>query len=138
MTTFPPALSFLVLAAGAFPGMSPSGEAAATPKPLLSACPGEPRLRQAYLSLPLVFELHQSQRHPEIKFVSRGSGYTLFLGSTEAMLALRTAPGDAPGRDRRWVSRTRVQDGEHSETHPTRTSVVRMKFLGADSAAEIV
>src|SRR5881628_4163391 len=45
----------------------------------------------AYGKLPLSFEANQGQTDPEVKFLSRGSGYTLFLTSNEAVLALRKA-----------------------------------------------
>src|SRR2546428_9634271 len=43
----------------------------------------------AYGKLPLIFEVNQGQTDPQVKFLSRGSGYTLFLTPTEAVLALR-------------------------------------------------
>ena len=43
----------------------------------------------AYGKLPLIFEANQGQTDPQVKFLSRGSGYTLFLTPTEAVLALR-------------------------------------------------
>jgi len=46
----------------------------------------------AYGQLPLsfeaCFEVNCGQAAPQAKFLSRGRGYTLFLGSTEAVLAL--------------------------------------------------
>ena len=49
------------------------------------------RLLATYGKLPLSFEANQGQTDPEVKFLSRGSGYTLFLTSNEAVLALRKA-----------------------------------------------
>jgi len=55
------------------------------------------RVSAAYNSLPLSFEANRGQTDPQVKFVSRGSGYTLFLTSrAEAILALRKQP---PKRD---------------------------------------
>jgi uncharacterized protein (TIGR03437 family) len=42
-----------------------------------------------YGDLPLSFELNQGQAGGQIKFLSRGNGYSLFLTSTEAVVALR-------------------------------------------------
>jgi len=39
-----------------------------------------------YGKLPLSFELNRGQVNPNVKFMSRGSGYTLFLNSKEAVL----------------------------------------------------
>jgi len=47
------------------------------------------KVQAAYVKLPLHFEANQGQSDSQVKFLSRGSGYTLFLTSTEAVLALR-------------------------------------------------
>jgi hypothetical protein len=47
------------------------------------------RVSQSYGELPLSFEANQGQTDAKVNFLSRGSGYTLFLSPTEATLALR-------------------------------------------------
>jgi len=42
-----------------------------------------------YGKVPLSFEANQGQTDPSVKFLSRGSGYTLFLTGNEAVLALK-------------------------------------------------
>lgn len=49
------------------------------------------KVSETYGKLPLSFEANQGQTDPQVKFFSRGHGYTLFLTSTEAVLALCTA-----------------------------------------------
>jgi hypothetical protein len=46
-------------------------------------------LNQAYGKLPLSFEANQGQTDPQVKFLSRGNGYSLFLTPTEAVLVLK-------------------------------------------------
>src|SRR5512145_1607004 len=46
---------------------------------------------ETYGRLPMSFEVNQGQTDPQVRFLSRGSGYTLFLARTEAVLALRKA-----------------------------------------------
>jgi hypothetical protein len=46
------------------------------------------RVVAAYGKLPLSFELNQGQTDRRVKFLSRGSGYSLFLTSDEAVLTL--------------------------------------------------
>ncbi|HKY42980.1 MAG TPA: SBBP repeat-containing protein [Pyrinomonadaceae bacterium] len=56
------------------------------------------RVSESYGRLPLSFEANRGQTESQVKFLSRGSGYSLFLTSTEAVLALRKAnvgSGDA-------------------------------------------
>src|SRR6185369_4164249 len=46
------------------------------------------RLNELYGQLPLSFEANVGQSHPRVDFISRGSGYSLFLTPGEAVLAL--------------------------------------------------
>lgn len=50
------------------------------------------RVSEAYGKLPLCFEANRGQAAAQVKFLSRGRGYTLFLTSKGAMLALRKPP----------------------------------------------
>jgi hypothetical protein len=73
---------------------------------------------QALLSqIPLIFEPNHGQADSSVKFVSRGKGYSLFLDSSGAVLAMRTAP------------RLGAQGG-NSES-------VRMTLVGADPTAVV-
>jgi len=49
----------------------------------------QPRVVEAYGKLPLSFEMNKGQTDSQVKFLSRGSGYSLFLTGNEAVLALR-------------------------------------------------
>src|SRR5579862_9599439 len=42
-----------------------------------------------YSKLPLIFEQNEGQAEGSVKFLSRGSGYTLFLTPDEAVFSLR-------------------------------------------------
>jgi hypothetical protein len=46
-------------------------------------------LVESYGKLPLSFEINKGQTDSAVKFLSRGSGYSLFLTGNEAVLALR-------------------------------------------------
>jgi hypothetical protein len=48
-----------------------------------------PQIAKAYGKLSLSFEANQGQSDPQVKFLSRGNGYSLFLTPTEAVLALQ-------------------------------------------------
>ena len=56
---------------------------------------------EAYGKLPLSFEANQGQTDGQVTFLSRGSGYTLFLTQREAVLALTPATVEATGGDAR-------------------------------------
>ncbi|HEV7398081.1 MAG TPA: SBBP repeat-containing protein, partial [Pyrinomonadaceae bacterium] len=53
------------------------------------------RAGEAYGKLPLSFEINRGQTDGQVKFLSRGDGYKLFLTSNEAVLAL-TQKGSQP------------------------------------------
>src|SRR2546422_7679549 len=53
-----------------------------------------PALRDSYGKLPMSFERNQGQTDRKVKFLSRGSGYSFFLTSDEAVLALRPPAQD--------------------------------------------
>ncbi|HEX8285968.1 MAG TPA: FG-GAP-like repeat-containing protein [Pyrinomonadaceae bacterium] len=64
------------------------------------------RLSEGYGELPLRFEANRGQSSGRVKFIARGSGYTLFLAGTGAVLRLRGAEaaggeGDGSGEARR-------------------------------------
>jgi hypothetical protein len=69
---------------------------------------------------PLAFEPNVGQADAQVRFVSRGPGYNLFLTPDEAVLVLRSGPAPKP-----------------RELAPTeqRRQVVRMRALGASPAA---
>jgi hypothetical protein len=56
------------------------------------------KVQAAYGKLPLHFEANQGQSDEQVKFLSRGSGYTLFLTPTEAVLALHKPEPKAKGK----------------------------------------
>jgi hypothetical protein len=74
------------------------------------------RASTAYANLPLRFEANAGQTDPQVKFLSRGRGYNLFLTPAEAILAMRTK---------------NVKTGED------RQSIVRMKLLGANPRPQV-
>jgi hypothetical protein len=80
--------------------------------------PGTPaqksRIVEGYGRLPLAFEANHGQSAPQVKFVSRGAGYNLFLTSTEAVLTLHSA-----------VSHQHLA-----------SAVLRMRLVGANAKTE--
>src|SRR5438876_11228870 len=70
-----------------------------------------PRIVAGYGNLPMAFEANQGQTDAQVKYLSRGVGYTLFLTSTEAVLSLREDSRQEP-----------ALGGAKAETSPKRTS----------------
>ncbi|MBI2207013.1 MAG: SBBP repeat-containing protein [Candidatus Rokubacteria bacterium] len=78
----------IVATAAAEPASSSLRPLQAVARPSAGA-PATLRARAAFGKLPLSFEANRGQTHPDVKFLSRGAGYSLFLGATEAVFVLR-------------------------------------------------
>jgi hypothetical protein len=65
-----------------------TGNSEAGPGRFVTAGIGEPSAQHQYGRLPLSFEANDGQTDPQVKFLSRGRGYSLFLTPTEAVLSL--------------------------------------------------
>src|SRR6266478_7766436 len=59
--------------------------------------PGSARIVTGYGKLPLAFEANQGQSDPQVKYLSRGAGYSLLLTSNEALLALKPSDPSPAG-----------------------------------------
>ncbi len=116
-------------------GRQPQTSAPRPPR-TTSATPPEkqaPRLNLAFGRLPLAFELNRGQTDPRVKFQARGQGYTLFLTSDEAVLALEPGHSKVEGR--------RSKPKNHGERVPNpqsrNPSILRMRLHGANPAPRI-
>lgn len=86
---------------------------------------------KTYGKLPLSFEANQGQIDSQVKFLSRGSNYTLFLTSTEAVLVLRRAGRRIQMDDEPWMTNHRPSS---LVPRPSFTdTVLHMKLMGANS-----
>lgn len=85
-----------------------------------AALKSKPDARALLGQLPMIFEPNQGQADSRVKFVSHGGGYSLFLDSTGAVLAMR-AQSASPG-----------QSGSRS------MESVRMTLVGSNPAAAVV
>ena len=86
-----------------------------------------------YGKLPLSFEANQGQSDPQVKFQSRGSGYSLFLTDSSAVLALTRQ--DAVNAK----SSEAVANGLKAASLPQagKTDVVRMMLAGASHSVRV-
>ena len=78
------------------------------------------RVSETYGQLPLSFEVNQGQADSRVKFQSRGSGYSLFLTDTEAVLSLSRPE---PDKDKGEAARRRA--------------VLRMRPVGANPQPQV-
>ena len=76
-----------------------------------------------YASIPLSFEANQGQTDPSVRFLSRGSGYSMFLTQDEVVLNLERQQPASP------------LQGQTPAVVPVDT--LRMKLVGASPAAAV-
>ena len=125
--------------------------------PISASQPGlkaQSKVVESYGRLPLSFEANQGQTDAQVKFLSRASGYTLFLTGDEAVLTLtgpnrRMSSLDGNTADRpRLVPGNRLSDragsqkpdatsGAAHRESTLRNCALRMKLHNANPAAKI-
>ena len=88
------------------------------------------QVREGYGHLPLSFEANHGQSDSTVKFLSRGSGYSLFLTSTEAVLVLSQSIADESRKASR-VARAAV-GARHRKS-----AVVRMTLVNANPQSQM-
>ncbi len=108
-------------------------------------------VNENYGKLPLSFEANQGQTDPQVKFLTRTSGYSLFLTGDEAVLA--PAAKKLSGKQLGFVSRHRFSDAAssakpeaplgaarlgQSPTENASIGVLHMKLRNANPAAKII
>jgi hypothetical protein len=81
------------------------------------------RVSEAYGKLPLSFEANRGQTVERVKFLSRGSGYSLFLAPGEAVMALRQPATSS--------------DNRRHHKQNSASAVLRMKVIGANRSASM-
>ena len=91
-----------------------------------------------YARLPLSFEANQGQSDEQVKFLSRGRGYSLFLTSTEAVLSL-ISPQNAPSAQRDIPTLYSAASASSAVSPPKQESaVLRMRLVGVNPAPQVV
>jgi hypothetical protein len=101
----------------------------------ISATKNDAKWREAYGKLPLRFEENQGQTAREVRYVSHGSGYELFLTPKEAVLALRSkVPHDLSPLHRAETLRA-LRKARRSGSGPL--TAVRLRLEGANANAQI-
>jgi len=99
----------------------------------ISATKSDPNWSAAYGKLPLRFEENQGQSAREVRYVSHGSGYELFLTPQEAVLALRA---NRP-LDLSPLHRTASIRALRKARRASQVTAIRMRLEGANPEPQI-
>src|SRR6266699_4715299 len=84
------------------------------------------RIVEGYGKLPLAFETNQGQSDPQVKFLSRGTGYSLFLTADTAVLSLEpSVPSPLSHR------------GKTSDSQSAR-AVLQMKLVNTNPETQLI
>lgn len=97
---------------------------------MTSASNEQSSLAVTYTGLPMSFEINQGQTDPQVKFMARGSGYTLFLTPEKAVLVLRRC-----GSEESKV--TRLTRGKKPRAEKVKTSVLSMSLVDANPQSQV-
>ena len=80
------------------------------------------KVLQTYAKLPLSFEANQGQTDKEVKFLTRGNGYSVFLTPTEAVLSLRHTPKQASAA---------------KASAKSQTNILRLQLVGSNPSTQV-
>ena len=118
---------------------------------------GPMRAVQSYSNLPMSFEANAGLSDPSVKFLSRGSGFALFLTGNEAVLSLQRSSQKSKIRNQQYENRIaprwplsspaspgflRSADASSNpaptDRRPRKPTTLRMRLVGSNAAAKVV
>jgi Beta-propeller repeat len=106
---------------------------------------GNPKLPIAtYAQLPLSFEANKGQTDRQVKFISRGDGYVIFLTPSEAVLSMKQVQARSPrldlvrGPDHLGLGIGNEQRLAKEPRQAATNTFLTMRVVGANPSAEMV
>jgi len=103
------------------------------------------QINSNYGNAPLMFEANQGQTNSQVKFLSHGSGYSVFLTAGGMVLALRTSETTspavasvAPSRDNKKPSRVSSIRQMERTSKEAKSAVIAIDVVGAATNPTIV
>jgi Beta-propeller repeat len=136
------ALLAVVGVAGSASLRTHNGSSAAKPAaaaPALSA-DQRGRVRASLGTLPLAFEANQGQTDPQVKYMARGNGYTIFLTANDTVFALSSSSQPATGVAGKHGFGKQGLVGEKTAPKTTakdQTAAIHMHLVGGNAQAQI-
>jgi hypothetical protein len=87
--------------------------------------------------LPLAFEANQGQTDPQVKYMARGNGYTVFLTANDAVFALQSS---SPSTAARMSGKHGLEAGTRSAAkagEKIQTAAIHMRLVGGNAQPQI-
>jgi Beta-propeller repeat len=118
----------VIIAIASFMVLAGPRRHATAPPAAASQIAAQSRVRSSYASLPLAFEENKGQTDPQVKYLARGEGYTLFLTDRDVVFSLRSAKKSDGVSSMPGLNRAAREES---------TAVVRMTLANAYAAAKL-
>jgi Beta-propeller repeat len=102
------------------------------------------KVRASLTTLPLAFEANQGQTDPQVKYMARGNGYTVFLTASDTVFALNSssqAPQNLALRGARNLGpASKLASKPSTKPLPSnhRTAAIRMHLIGGNPQSQII
>ncbi len=95
------------------------------------------RLRSSLETLPLAFEANQGQTDPQVKYMARGNGYTVFLTASDTVFELHSASRTAASRATPNTGLPVSPQKTLPAAQQGRTAAIHMQLVGANPQSQI-
>ncbi|HEV3511521.1 MAG TPA: hypothetical protein VGS05_07435, partial [Candidatus Sulfotelmatobacter sp.] len=92
------------------------------------------RVRATLETLPLAFEANRGQTDPQVQYMARGNGYTVFLTPDDTVFAVHSSSSSSPAVGK---FATRFAAKAVRASGPEITAAVHMKLVGANPHSQI-
>ncbi len=130
------AVAMIAVALLAFsPAKHRAAHAPSSPSPASQAKTLPPSTREhvkaSFASLPLGFEQNLGQTDPQVKYMARANGYTLFLTNHDAVFAFHGKTSRTEPVMSRAVPASQTKNGPHAQSDSE--AVVRMQLVGENT-----
>jgi hypothetical protein len=97
------------------------------------------RVRASMETLPLAFEANQGQTDPQVKYMARGNGYTVFLTANDTVFALHSSSQAAATRvTRNHGLAGTTQPAAAPAAEKDRTAAIHMHIIGGNPQSQII
>jgi len=113
-----------------------AGQAASAATPAITSAT-RARINSTYAALPLAFEANQGQVDPQVKYLARGNGYTLFLTANDAVISLYSPAENPELTADRSIDKHKPRGSRSKSTQKLSTAVVRMHLVNGNSPTQI-
>ena len=91
----------------------------------------------SYGKLPLQFEANQGQANEAVRFLSRGSGYSLYLTASEAVLVLATPSAEGKRHAKNAIRDKHIAPMQGDTQALMQSLALRMRLVGAHTASRV-